>query len=97
MAQARPQAAHQVKYDKFKPAQIIFDVIAEYPQEQHVAQQVPQGAVHEHGCKESKKGGCIPIDQGPSGITVLIADQLVADGIGNIFEMGNLPGDHGTF
>ena len=50
--QSRGHAAQQVEQQVFRMAQDVLDVVAEDPQEPHVADQVQPAAVQEHGGHE---------------------------------------------
>src|SRR5215471_2313635 len=43
--------AQQIGNEKPSSSEIIFDIVAENPEEPHIANQVKQTAVHEHGCE----------------------------------------------
>ena len=35
--------------------ELILDIIAEYPQEKHIAQEMNPASMHKHRCQESKR------------------------------------------
>ncbi len=48
LARQRYEAAEQIEDDELDLAHTVFDVVAEDPEEEHVAGQVQEPAVHEH-------------------------------------------------
>ncbi len=48
--------AEEVENDEADMAEPILDIVAEYPQVEHIAPEVEQTSVHEHGGKDSKGG-----------------------------------------
>jgi len=55
VSQRRDNAAGQVEHDVSRPAKVIFDVVAEDPQEQHVETKMQPAAVQKH-----RHGDCDP-------------------------------------
>ena len=53
----RRQAAQEVEGDEPQAAHGVLDVVAEDPEEEHVAAQVDDPAVHEHRAEERHGGG----------------------------------------
>ena len=49
-------AAHQIEHDEANMAKAIFDVVAEYPEEQHVAEKVSPAGVQEHRREHGEHG-----------------------------------------
>ena len=56
VGQAGGDAAQQVEEYELDPAQPVLDIVAEDPQEQHVAQQVQPGTVHEQREQQAERG-----------------------------------------
>lgn len=50
-----PQSGKKIKEDKPKRPQIIFDIIPEYPQIEHIPDEMEKPSVQEHGCKQSER------------------------------------------
>ena len=48
LRERRGDAAQQIEHQEARPRHRVFDVVAEQPQEPHVADQVHPAAVHEH-------------------------------------------------
>lgn len=48
LRERRRDAGQQVEDQKFEVAEAVFDIVAEDPQKQHIAEQVQPAAMHEH-------------------------------------------------
>ena len=53
----RGQSAEEVEDEIAEVAKVVFDVVAEDPEEKHVATDVPVGSVQEHGSEDGQNGG----------------------------------------
>ena len=75
-------------------AKAVFNIIAKDPEEQHVAEQVPKAAMHEHRCDHGQvHGDGSGLQSGYFKSLSLMADQPV---LGNDISAGNdLRGDGG--
>ena len=56
MCQTGGQSRNQIEQDEPGGAETILNVVSEYPQIQHVPQQMEDAAVHEHGGQERQGG-----------------------------------------
>jgi hypothetical protein len=55
LAKRGKNASQQIEKDKFYMSQRAFDVIAKYPEIEHVSGKVPKSAVDKERCDERKK------------------------------------------
>ncbi len=62
MGQRGDQTCEEVKAQVAEEAEAILDVVAEDPQEQHVAPEMHQAAVEEHGEQDRKENGLVRKD-----------------------------------
>jgi hypothetical protein len=55
VCQARAQTGEKIKKDKPERAQIILDVISEYPEIEHVSEKMENASVQKHRCEQSER------------------------------------------
>lgn len=46
-------ATEKIKDNKTNSSEHVFNVVAEYPEKEHIGTEVKQASVHEHGCENS--------------------------------------------
>ncbi len=79
------QSTQQVEHDKPQRTHDVFDVVAEYPQEPHVAEDVQPAAVHEHrgkqrlGIADAVQTAAQGVAQGYAGAGIHVAQQVAGD------------------
>jgi hypothetical protein len=55
LRECRRDTAEQVEHQEFGMAKLVFDIVAEDPKIQHVAEQVEPASMHEHGAQHSRR------------------------------------------
>ncbi len=90
MGERRKHTGREVEGGVAAVPEVVLDVVAEDPQEQHVAEQVHQAAVHEHRHQEGEVHGAGSLLQRDDGR--LVAD-LDPDRLRDVFAGSDLLGD----
>lgn len=54
MRHTRAQSGKKIKEDKPERSQIILDVVPEYPQIEHIPDEMEKSSVQKHGCEQGE-------------------------------------------